>query len=635
MIRHHLAFIFTLCFAISINTIANAQMPGDKPSPENKRIRTAAKSSASIKSDQLAEARRAFAVQIVFSLANEARSYKDESLRATIQASAADVLWDVDQAYARLLFNRAWEVAETVDKEGKRRNEEERRRFLAGRGGTGFIPTPPNLRAEVLQIVSRRDRALTERFLAKMEEQNRREEEEENSTSKVWDPAEPPEAIAKRLELAIQLLERGDTESALQIAASGLNRVTSQGIMFLVLLRQKNKTLADQYFASQMEKAATDPTANATAVSLLASYVFTPSVLVTVTRSGLLMNPWTEPLPPPDLSSSLRATFFRVATNILLRPVSLVELDLTSAGRVGTYFTILRLLPLFEQFDPNAATVLRTRLNSLTQNPEQMIPAQQRAFVNTGLARNETAEKESDDILSRIDRASSTRERDHLYALAARLAVMKNDPKAKELADKIEDAELKKRVRNFVDFIFLTKALEKHDVESAIQLVRVGELSSFQRVWAYAEIANLVTKSAPERAQVLLNEAVTEAGRIDVTSPESAQAWIVIARRVTQTDRARTWEIVSEAVKVINRVPGYVGEDNKIVVRFQSRNDTVMMNIPTPSMSLTDLFDSLAQIDIYLTTDVARSLSNESLRSAALLAAARSEFRRESEKRNR
>jgi hypothetical protein len=307
-----------------------------------------------------------------------------------------------------------------------------------------------------------------------MEEQNRREEE--NSPSNFWDPTEPPEAIAKRLELAIQLLERDETESALQIAAPGLNRVTSQGIMFLVLLRKKNKTMADEIFASLLKKAATDSTSDATTVSLLASYAFTPSVLVTATRRGLLMNPWTETLPPPDLSASLRAKFFRVATQILLRPASLIELERTSAGRSGTYFTILRLLPLFERFDPDESAVLRTRLNSLSQEPDKLIPAQQRSFVNTGFTQNEPAEKESDDILSRIERASNTHERDRLYALAARLFVMKDDPKAKELADKIEDAELKKRVRNFVDFILVTKALEKKDVERVIQAARAGEL---------------------------------------------------------------------------------------------------------------------------------------------------------------
>jgi hypothetical protein len=58
-----------------------------------------------------------------------------------------------------------------------------------------------------------------------------------------------------------------------------------------------------------------------------------------------------------------------------------------------------------------------------------------------------------------------------------------------------------------------------------------------------------------------------------------------------------------------------------------------MMNISVPSLS--DLFESLAKEDLYLATDMARSLSNEAPRAVALLAAARSEFKKQSVKRNR
>jgi hypothetical protein len=627
MTRYTFAFILTLCYAISISTVVNAQTPSNKPLPQDKKKQTPAKSAAPKEPDELADAQRAFAIEIIYSLADEARSYKDEPLRASVQARAADILWNVDQERARTLFNRAWEAAEVIDKEGQRRNEEERRRFLSGRGGTGFIPMPPNLRAEVLRFASRHDRALAESFLAKMEEENKRAEEE-SSTARYWDPTEPPEATAKRLELALQLLESDETERALLIATPGLNRVTSQGIMFLVLLRKKNAALADQRFASLLEWAATDPMADATSVSLLSSYIFTPSVLVTATRSGLRMNPWSETLPPLELPSALRAMFFRVATQILLRPVPPSELERTSAGRAGTYFTIMRLLPLFEQHDREMATALQTRLNTLAQGTEGIIPKHQRAFVNAGFTQKETKEEGFDDILAAIERASSTNERDHLYALAVRAAVMTNDSRAREFVGEIEDAELKKHVRNFVDFILVNKALEKKDAEKALQLAREGELSYFQRVWAYTEIAQLLKTSAPEQAREVINEAITESGRIAASSTESPQAWVAITNRMMEIDRARTFETVLGAIKAVNKVPDYTGEENKVSVRFQSKNDIAMVDIAAPSISLAGLFSALGKEDIYLATDTARNIIYESPRAVALLAAARSIFER-------
>jgi hypothetical protein len=533
-------------------------------------------------------------------------------------------LWDFDQEHARVLFVRAWEAAETTDKEGRRRSEEERKRFLSGRGGTGFIPSPPNLRAEVLRLASSCDRKLAESFLAKMEEENKDEEETVNPSSN-WNPTEPPEAIAKRLELARQLLEGGDVEKALLLANPALNRATTQGIMFLVTLRKKNATLADQLYKSLLKRTANDLTADATSVSLLSSYILTPSVLVTTTRSGLLMNPWTETLPPPD-APSLRAMFFRVAAQVLLRPIPLAEQDRTSAGRPGTYFTITRLLPLFEQYAPDSVALLQARLSLLTQDTPEIIPAHQRDFLNAGFTSKGTTEETLEDMLARIESVSSTNERDHLYARAARAAVMKNNSRARELADKISDAEMKKRVRAFVDFILVSKALEQKDTDKALQWARTGELSHLQRVWAYTEAAHLLKASAPERSSELMTDAMMEANRISVTNQEYAQAWVAIARRVAEVDRARLWETVIEITKAINRVPDFTGEENKISVRFQSQNNIAVADVAAPSTDLAELFKILGKEDLYLSADMARSITNESPRAIALLATARSVF---------
>lgn len=632
MSRHILSSLVVLCCVISIGSTANAQLSRSKTLPERGGQGDGAKSPLEGNTARLKEARLAFAIQVISSLADEARSYKDESLRARVQARAADVLWNVDRERARTLFARAWEAAQIVDKEGRHKNEEERRRFLSGTGGTGFIPPAPNLRAEVLRLAARHERTLAEGFLAKMDEENKRDEEE--SKAKRWDPTEPPEAITNRLQLARQLLENGETEKALLFAEPGLNRVTSQGVIFLVLLRQKNAALADGLFASQLARTASDPIADSTSVSLLSSYVFTPSVLVTSTRNGLLMNPWTAPLPPPQLSAALRARFFFVASQILLRPIDPPELELTSAGLAGTFFTIKRLLPLFEQNDPSTAVALQGRLNSLAQGTEVVIPSTQSGFLSAGFNPSEKKEDDTDKVLSWPEEASSTRERNHFYAMAAHAAAMKNDPKARDFADKIEDGELKKSVRNFIDFILVSKALEKGDSGSALQLARTAELSHFQRAWAYSEAAALSKFSAPSEAMVLILEATREAGRIAVTSAESAQAWVAIARRAGEVDPAGKWDRILDAIKPMNRASDYTGEENEISVGFQTGNDIMMMRFTAPSSSLPALVETLAEEDLYRAVDIARNITNESPRAIALLAAARSTFERRPIKNN-
>src|SRR6266576_584895 len=64
---------------------------------------------ASAKDDPELRQRRSVAVSALQALAIEARSYRDEPLRARVQARVADALWDQDQDAARTLFRRAWE----------------------------------------------------------------------------------------------------------------------------------------------------------------------------------------------------------------------------------------------------------------------------------------------------------------------------------------------------------------------------------------------------------------------------------------------------------------------------------------------------------------------------------------------
>src|SRR5690242_2812381 len=160
-----LAPSLTLVLSIIWSTVAQTQTPPKDSRPAKDR-ETAAKIE-----------QWNFAIQLVSALADDARNFKDDTLKVQVQARVADVLWNVDRARARSLFERAWEAAEVVDVEGRRQADAERKRFLSGRGGTGFIPSPPNLRGEVLRLASLHDRTLAEAFLTKIEEASKREDE--------------------------------------------------------------------------------------------------------------------------------------------------------------------------------------------------------------------------------------------------------------------------------------------------------------------------------------------------------------------------------------------------------------------------------------------------------------------------
>jgi hypothetical protein len=105
--------------------------------------------------DPMEEERRAFAISLVISIANEARSYSDVTLRPHVLARSADVLWNADNTTARDLFRRAWEAAEKGDAEdayGKTKDNAPPM-VSALRRASGR-----DLRSDVLNLAARRGR---------------------------------------------------------------------------------------------------------------------------------------------------------------------------------------------------------------------------------------------------------------------------------------------------------------------------------------------------------------------------------------------------------------------------------------------------------------------------------------------
>ena len=623
MLHHSKSAALLTCCLIMLPLSTAAQSPAGATAQPQRRSAPAKSSPDRNTPDFVAEAERASAVALIISLANEARNYRDPTVRARTLARVADALWESDREMARSIFYRAWDAAEVVDKEGLERVEEARNAFFSGRRGSGMIPPAPNLRGEVLKLASQRSRELGEEFLGKLSDA--KEQEAADAASPViTDPTEPPYAVARRLELARQLLENGEVERAILFARPALKYATSQGIIFLSLLRQKKSELADELYAAMLHQTASDPYSDATTVSLLSSYLFTPSLLVTATRNGRLSNQWTDSLPPPAVAPSLRASFFRIAAQVLLRPLPPPGQDRGSAGRRGTYFTVARLLPLFEQYTPDQVPALRALLSTLTPDVPAQYLADREGMLTLGLKPVDAQTDDPQATLSQLSASSTTSERNAAYAKAARAAALKGDTRAREYAEKIENEYLKRRVLAFVDFALLRDALSKQKVNEAIRLTRAGSLEPLQRVWAYTEIARLSKLTSPDTALEVLSDALSEARRMGETSPERASALIATATQLIDVDPPRSWEVTAEAVKVANGIDGYTGENGKMELRFDTADNITILKADASTFNLPNIFARLAQDDFMRASSLARTLTGEYPRALSTIAVARS-----------
>jgi hypothetical protein len=573
-------------------------------------------------------------VSLVNTLADDARMFRDPILRARVQARAADALWDTERERATLLFRRAWDEAESADAETERKLEEEKQRQVREHGFVS-IQLPPSIRTEVLRLAAKRDRALGEEFLSKLEEARKREAEnavtsnerapDAAQTNRRPDPTDAPPAVAKRLRLAVQLLEDGDVERAIQFADPALGSVNMPTLEFLARLRVKNAKAADERYAALVMRAAADAASDANTMSLLSSYIFTPALYVTFTGDGgSNSNSWGRNFPAPtDLSPQLRAAYFRAAAAVLLRPTPTPDQDRTSAGRSGWYMVIARLLPLFDQFAPDRSAALRAKMASLSPDtPESM--RQNNNALTTGLVPEDPNRDQIQETLRRLDNAKTSEERDLVYADAVFDAMRRKDPRVEEFLNKIEDVDLRKRVRAFVDYEAVQVSLSEKDTVAALKFARGDTLTPIQRAYVFTEVARLLSKSEPGRAAEILDEALADArDHIDVASPERVRALIAVATQMIQLDRARTWEVMLEIVKASNAAKEFTGEDARVGARLQTRNGAHSTSTTVSSFDLNDIFAKLAAEDLQRAVELAKAFDGESPRAVATLAVAR------------
>jgi hypothetical protein len=629
-----LAVLCLLAFSLSVTaqtpTAKDSATPAKKP---------AVKKDAKEKADPLASERQAVAASLVTTLAEDARSFRDETLRARVQARAADALWGSDPDKARTLFRRAWETAEVVDAELARRAEEERRAQASLRDVEIRRSGPaPNVRPEVLRLASRRDRALAEEFIAKLtaardketanyiNEPGRAPSDASTNTQAAEvttpNPERPPTDIMARLDLAREFLDDGDVERALLFADKALDRVTTKGINFLSALREKNPAASDERYARMLQLAASDPQSDAVTVSVLSSYAFTPFLYVIVTRDNNHTSQQREHIVAPTMPQELRAAFFRAAAQILLRPVAPPDQDHTLAGRKGLYFTIARLLPLFDGFDANLASELRNQMGTVAADAPEDTRNGKNPGLTRGLVPEDPSRNDDREALERADRAPTAEERDSSFTRAALAAARKGDAHARDYVDKISDSDLRTRARAHVDFTLVSRALDAKDPQEALRLARTGELTHIHRAWALTEIARLFAKSDPTRAIEVLDEAATEARRIGGSDPDRARALVGVATQMFAVDHNRVWELMTEAAKAANSATDFTGEDAEIVSRLTVGRGSSTNSFGADSFDLAGIFGLLAKNDLYRAIELAKNFNGESPRAVATLAIA-------------
>jgi hypothetical protein len=557
------------------------------------------KSSSRAEAESIRKERQTQARSLLVSLASDARSFRDQSLRALSLARIADCLWFVDKEQGRALFRQAWEAAEIADRESKENLDR---------------------RGEVLMLASRRDRRLAEEFLQK---QKAEERQQESKSEALW---ELREASQQRLNLARGLLGTGDIERALQFADPVLGTVTISTVDFLTQLREKDPAAADRRYAAMLASTNGDLSADANTISLLSSYIFTPYMYVVFNKVGGADSSWLpSSVGPVDVSPQLRLAFFQTASSVLVRPQPPPEQDQSTTGIAGKYMAVKRLMPLFEQYAPQEITAaLRGQFEALNSLVSDRLRESENEWIDKGIKIQEQIAHQESSLLDDIERAKTSDERDQLYFKLALLVLDDNDMRARNYVSKIEESVFRKQGQAWVDACLAISAIKKKKIAAALELARIGDLTHIQRVWLLSQMAKLLAKTDRERALSLLADATAEARRIDGSDLDRPRGLLAIANALRVIEPSRVWDAVFDVVKAANSTEGFTGEGGELTMTVTSPSKIVRKTESVSEFDVAGIFGELGKSDYDRAVQLARGFQGEALRANATIAISRS-----------
>jgi hypothetical protein len=421
-------------------------------------------------------------------------------------------------------------------------------------------------------------------------------------------------------------LRSGDTERALQFADPVLGKVTLSTVDFLSLLRERNPAAADRRYAAMLANTGGNLSTDPNTISLLSSYIFTPHMYVLFSTDG---GPsWSMPAtfsPPANVDARLRFAFFQTAAAVLLRPPSPTAPDPSRAGIAGHYMIVKRLMPLFEQFAPaEILAAMRGQLEALSSLVGDSVRQGESELLKKGISHETELGEQESSLQDQIDHAKTSDERDQLYFKLALLALSKDDPKARDYVRKIDESDFRNRAQAWVDWGLSVRAIEKKRIELALEMARVGELTHIQRVWLLTQSAKLLAKTDRDKALSLLDDATSEARRIEHVDLDRPRGLLAIANTLRLIEPSRAWDAVFDAVDAANSAEGFTGEDATLIQTINSK-DAIRVN-PTaiPDFDIEGIFGRLATVDYERVVQLARGYRGEAPRANATIAIARS-----------
>jgi hypothetical protein len=511
-----------------------------------------------------------FALSTIRQVAAEAPQWNDKDTAVSVLADAADLYWVDDPSQSGKWLRKAWEMANQVSAAPR---DETLTAFF-----TGSVQS--ELRTTVLRVARQHDPKLADEFLKQLSEKDPNDKKERGAFD---DRTARSEQL---LSMAQQVVD-SNPEEAFVLAAESLADGLSYKLQnILTSIRNKNVQLANRLFdlaLARFSSSLPDPSE----AQILAGYLFQPGFTFSANAGGrgmLVVNPAQQNLAAVASSEPQRTKSYLSAVyeRLLTQPVALnspegeqrAQQILILGNLVGRQYAL---------FAPELAPSAQGFLSQLRR---QLMPESeagsgggmsQRTSDNTDttkrLTKEELYEKRIAELEDGAGKESNALFRNVAYIRVALTTNPDDYDRAKHIAEKIDDPDLRADAISFVLYRAALFFVSKADVARAIDLVSTIAEPARQAVVKIAIAQSLLSSKsakgepgeatlAQQRALDLLNDLDRE---LKKGNASSNAARILLGRTaiLAKLDQDQALTSLEEAVQMINKLD-----------RFDLRNGT-------------------------------------------------------------
>jgi hypothetical protein len=511
----------------------------------------------------------------------QSKTLEKTAARISVLTQGADLLWPYRQSAARSAFEEAFEVA--------------------SQGNT------PDQRFVVIRAIAQRDSEWARRLAKAIAEEKRSDEEAGVSTDNRY-------RAETLLNVAASLLQN-DSKTAISFARASLRYPASVALArFLFQLWSVDKQAASRFYQQALSVYANAPVNQ---LLYLSAYPFGINRVVGPEMQSTFFVLPKEFTPDAAAESAFLEVILRRGQETKARPTQPVSGPVAQPEIVQIYLALNSLQASVARDQPAYAG----RVMSLVSTLEPLLSAEARHEASNIARWHQDLNLSLETIAERIENEKVPEKKDRLIARAVLASKSTEElERVESLVDKVSESKFRGELLDWLYFKRTQKLVSDGRLDEAAQLIpKVSQVD--HRAYLAFLLATESTKKMKDSALVMqvLEDVVKTALKAPNTN-EKARTLLGLTSSYAKFDRTRAFEILGEAINVINKIDEPDLTSTAVLRRIGTDRFTIHVAYEMRTSSLDTVFREFAIDDFVKSLWLANQLPDKPLRATGTFA---------------